>query len=85
MLLAACTAAESPDGNTVTGEVVDATMNTLTIKTDDGQELTFMTEGADTSGLSNGLTVGEEVTVTYDGDIEGTDTSNTAVTYIKDA
>lgn len=84
VVMAVC-ACSGPSEEKLQGTVVDATMNTLTIQTDDGQEYTFATEDADTSGLADGLTIGNKVLVTYTGEIKGTDASGAAVTSIADA
>jgi len=79
--LCACGPAEEK----LQGTVADATMNTLTIRIDDGHEYMFYTEGADTSGLSEGLLIGNKVLVTYQGEIKGTDASQAKVISIADA
>ena len=65
---------------TVTGTVTDATMNTTTIQTSDGKELTFAMEGADIS-MKDGLLLGDVVAITYKGDLKDGDT--TGVTVVK--
>ena len=72
----------SGEEQTVTGTITDASMNTLTIKTDAGDELSFSTEDADTSN-ADGLEVGTSITVYYTGTINGTDTSGATVVAIQ--
>lgn len=67
---------------TVSGTITDASMNTVTIQTDDGTELTFSTEDAETSG-ADGLETGSTATIIYAGDIDGADTSGVTVSVVK--
>lgn len=69
---------------TITGEVLDAAMNTVVIKTDDGQELIFGKEDAETD-FKDGLLIGNYIMIEYTGEIDGTDTSGTRVIKITDA
>lgn len=66
----------------VHGVIEDATMNTLMMKTDDGQTLSFATEDADKSE-AQGLSIGSEVNVYYTGQIEGGETTATHVVRIE--
>ncbi len=75
-------AGEENQMQTVSGTITDASMNTITITTDDGAELTFGTEDADKSG-ANGLETGSTATIIYSGDIDGTDTSGVTVNAVK--
>lgn len=61
-MLTACTTTP----NTVSGTVVDASMNTVTIETADHQTYTFSTMDADKSGLKQML-IGEKLYVMYSG------------------
>ena len=63
----------------VEGAIVDAAMNSIVIRTEDGKELSFSTEDADKTAC-NGLLVDSQVRIYYTGSIDGTDTSNAAVT-----
>ncbi len=54
-------------GTDLTGTVLDATMNTLTLQTDDGSEYLIATEDTEFD-LTDGLTVGLEVEVTLTSD-----------------
>ncbi|MEG1497218.1 MAG: hypothetical protein RR385_07550, partial [Clostridiales bacterium] len=69
-----------PDNSpkTINGSVVDATMNNTVIKTDDGTELAFTTSDAE-HHYTNGIQVGNAVSITYTGTINGTDTSGVTV------
>ncbi len=65
----------------IVGTVVDATMNTVSIKTSDGRKLSFATDKANRSHMG-GLTIGKQITVTYTGTVQGSDTSLAQVTKI---
>ena len=67
------------DESMVEGTIVDAAMNSIVIRTEDGKELSFSTEDADKTAC-NGLLVDSQVRIYYTGSIDGTDTSNAAVT-----
>lgn len=64
----------APAQNAVyTGNILDATMNTVTLQLDDGVEMTFFTEGmTDNVG---GLTIGTRVSVTADADSAASDSN----------
>ena len=71
------------EAQTVTGTIVDATMNTVTISTEEGTELSFaLTDETDTS-KAEGMQVGSTLVVTYTGSIDGTDTSAAVVTALE--
>ena len=79
-------AAEDPSEilGAVTGEVVDAAMNTVTVRSEaDGQEYTFLTEEAETS-LAGGLLTGSSVEILYQGVLKGTDTADVTVLLVTD-
>lgn len=78
------TGKEEKEENKITGTVIDAAMNSIIIKTEDGRELAFSKEDAK-SDLKNGLTLGIKVTLTYTGEIRDDDTSGAKVTEITDA
>lgn len=69
---------ESTTDPTVEGTVADATMNTLTLTTDDGDSYTFTTSNAYVVG-QEGILVDQKATVTYIGDVEDTDPNPLAV------
>ncbi|MEG1822398.1 MAG: hypothetical protein RR233_05725 [Clostridiales bacterium] len=75
-----------PDNSpkTINGSVVDATMNNTVIKTDDGTELAFTTGDAE-HHYTNGIQVGNAVSITYTGTINGTDTSGVTVISVTDS
>lgn len=64
----------------VKGTVEDAAMNSFVVKVD-GKSITFPISGeTDLSNLSEGLKIGDQVSVIYTGNIENdTDGSNTTV------
>ncbi len=65
--------------HTLTGTIVDAAMSTVTIKTDDEEELTFsIPDDADETQV-DGMKVGDTLAITYTGTIQGTDTSGVTV------
>jgi len=66
------------------GTIVDAEHMTVTIKDEKGNEVTFTKEGADVSGLENGLQIGNDICVYYTGQLDGTDASGVTVTRITD-
>ncbi|MGN0355333.1 MAG: hypothetical protein ACI4EI_09710 [Muricoprocola sp.] len=67
----------------VNGVMTDCSLDSLTITTDDGEEITVNTVGA-TQCYSNGITEGNYVTVEYTGELKGTDTEEITVTAIYD-
>lgn len=75
--------ASSEAGTTVTGTVTDAATSSVTIKTQDGAELAFMTDGAEIS-MKDGLLIGDVVSLTYTGTIAETDTSAAVVVRMTD-
>lgn len=74
---------ESAEVKTITGEVLDGAMNTIIIKTEDGTELIFSKEDAETD-LEDGLVIGSFVVIEYTGEINGEDTTDTRVLKISD-
>ena len=67
------TDAEDAQQQTITGTIVESAEDTVTIQTEDGQELTFSLSD-DTS-----LLAGNTLEVIYTGAIDGSDTSNVTV------
>ena len=69
---ASSSAASSEDtkaANEAKGVVIDASMNQVTIQTTDGKTQTYMLDdSSDTSGLSNGILLGNGIDITYSGD-----------------
>ena len=71
--------ADTAEEQTITGTIVDATMSTVTIQTEDGEELSFsIPDDADETEV-DGMTVGDTLEITYTGTIDGTDTSGATV------
>lgn len=71
--------AGTAEQQTITGTILDATMNTVTIQTEDGEELSFsIPDDADETEV-DGMTVGDTLEITYTGTIDGTDTSGATV------
>ena len=71
--------ADPAEEQTITGTILDATMNTVTIQTEDGEELSFsIPDDADETEV-DGMTVGDTLEITYTGTIDGTDTSGATV------
>jgi len=62
----------------VTGTITETTMNNLTIKTTDGQEMNFSTTDAEKETGKDGLLLDEKVAVTYDPAIKQDDNYWTA-------
>lgn len=71
--------ADPAEEQTITGTILDATMSTVTIQTEDGEELSFsIPDDADKTEV-NGMTIGDTLEVTYIGTVDGTDTSGATV------
>ena len=71
--------ADPAEQQTITGTILDATMSTVTIQTEDGEELSFsIPDDADETEV-DGMTVGDTLEITYTGTIDGTDTSGATV------
>ena len=71
--------ADPAEEQTITGTIVDATMSTVTIQTEDGEELSFsIPDDADETEV-DGMTVGDTLEITYTGTVDGTDTSGATV------
>lgn len=72
-------AAGTAEEQTISGTILDATMSTVTIQTEDGEELSFsIPDDADETEV-DGMTVGDTLEITYTGTIDGTDTSGATV------
>ncbi len=74
---------ESKNEKEAVGSLVDITMNTITIRQNDGTELTFNSNNCE-HDFKNGIREGNWVVITYIGEIQGTDTQNIAVIKITD-
>ena len=59
-------------------------MNSIIIRTDDGRDLSFSKEDAETD-LKDGLLLDIKVTITYTGEIDGDDATGAKVIRITDA
>ena len=71
--------AGTAEQQTISGTILDATMSTVTIQTEDGEELSFsIPDDADEAEV-DGMTVGDTLEITYTGTIDGTDTSGATV------
>ena len=71
--------AGTAEQQTITGTILDATMSTVTIQTEDGEELSFsIPDDADETEV-DGMTVGDTLEITYTGTIDGTDTTGATV------
>lgn len=64
---------------TITGTIVEASMNTVTIQTEDGQELRFSLSDETDRSQADGMLIGNTLEVIYTGTIDGSDTSNVNV------
>ena len=72
------------DPGVVCGEVTDAGMSTVTVRSEvDGEEYTFSKEDAEIH-LEDGLVVGGSVEIVYSGVLDGTDTTNVEVLLVQD-
>ena len=71
--------AGTAEQQTISGTILDATMSTVTIQTEDGEELSFsIPDDADETEVDD-MTVGDTLEITYTGTIDGTDTSGATV------
>lgn len=77
-------AAEAATVSIITGEVIDAAMNTVIIRTEDGADLIFSKEDAEID-LNDGFVIGNLITIEYTGKIEGNDASLAKAVKISDA
>lgn len=64
---------------TITGTIVEASMNTVTIQTEDGQELSFSLSDDTDRSQADSLLTGNTLEVIYTGAIDGSDTTNVNV------
>ena len=71
--------ADPAEEQTITGTILDATMSTVTIQTEDGEELSFSIPDDEDETEVDGMTVGDTLEITYTGTIDGTDTSGATV------
>ena len=71
--------ADPAEEQTITGTILDATMSTVTIQTEDGEELSFSIPDDAEETEVDGMTVGDTLEITYTGTIDGTDTSGATV------
>ena len=71
--------ADPAEEQTITGTILDATMSTVTIQTEDGEELSFSIPADADETEVDGMTVGDTLEITYTGTIDGTDTSGATV------
>ena len=62
--------AEVMESTCIEGTIVDATMNTLSIVTDDGRVLAFNTENMDSTTSVNGLFIDTRVRIDYQGNLD---------------
>ena len=62
--------AEVMESTSIEGTIVDATMNTLSIVTDDGRVLAFNTENMDSTTSGNGLFIDTRVRIDYQGNLD---------------
>ena len=79
------TTAAAKEESTITGTLLDAAMSTLILETDDGEEYMFEKDNPDVSGLSDGLSIGDRITLTYTGSLSEGDASDVSVIAISDA
>lgn len=71
------------DSHELVGTLEDITMNAVTVRVNDGRIITFNATNAQHS-FSYGVDEGNWITIIYNGDLVGTDTTNIAVTRIHD-
>lgn len=73
------TDAEDAQQQTITGTIVESAEDTVTIQTEDGQELTFSLSDDTDRSQTDSLLAGNTLEVIYTGAIDGSDTSNVTV------
>ena len=73
------TDAEDAQQQTITGTIVESAEDTVTIQTEDGQELTFSLSDDTDRSQTDSLLAGTALEVIYTGAIDGSDTSNVTV------
>ena len=71
------------DSHELVGTLEDITMNAITVRVNDGRIITFNATNAKHS-FSYGVDEGNWITIIYNGELVGTDTTNIAVTRIHD-
>lgn len=64
---------------TITGTIVEAAMNTVTIQTEDGQELSFSLSDDTDRSQAEGMLIGNTLEIVYTGTLDGSDTSGVTV------
>ena len=64
---------------TISGTIVESAEDTVTIQTEDGQELTFSLSDDTDRSQTDGMLTGNTLEVIYTGAIDGSDTSNVTV------
>ena len=64
---------------TITGTIVESAEDTVTIQTEDGEELTFSLADDTDRSQTDGMLTGNTLEVIYTGAIDGSDTSNVTV------
>lgn len=74
---------EDLEEHTMVGTLVDASMNTISVKNTEGDTITFISTGTK-HYYKNGLQVGNWITVTYKGELSRTNTKNVKVLSITD-
>ena len=79
----AVTETKGEEEQVLAGEVVDASMNSITVTSEKGDELSFITSGAEMD-IKHGIVIGNMVYIHYTGTIEGTDTSKALVVKVVD-
>lgn len=67
----------------LSGTVQEYTMTTISVMTDEGEELSFDTTDA-THCYTNGITAGNYVTIEYTGELSGSDTTGVTVAAVYD-
>lgn len=68
----------------VSGTVTDASMNTITILTEEGNTILFMLNDDTKKNLVEGLLLDDFVTIVFEGDLKGTDASGVIVKSISE-
>lgn len=79
--------ADAGETHEISGVILDASMHALVIQSEAGQTLNFTLgeDGTDTSGLADGIILGNGISLTYTGTIQGNSTAGAVVKAEKDA
>lgn len=76
---------EGQSGGIISGTVVEASMNSVSIVNDNGQQIDFSLNDGTQIDLADGIVENQRITVEYVGQLNGTDASSVTVTRVSAA